>query len=232
MKIIEKFTSFNEFNIHFRNIFDQMLPMNEHLYYILFHPKYFEHQYTTQLIRDYYANGDLDLHQEIVDLCRDGYIRAVHENSGVLLSTGAIEQIDELLKLIMNGDNLVSDPYRTYLFPWTRSKFIEKFYTNIFPSYVREYLSILTESGHILFKKTFTMVTDMPFSDEIQRRLMNDQVSHVLQIDFTQVVSDLNDNVDFYRRCYEGSERRVRELEKVIEQMSERINAQSLTRWY
>ena len=231
MTIIEKFTSFDQFNEHYRSIMNDLLPVDEHIYYLLFQSKQFLPLDVSDVLRDYYRNPSPAEYNIIVQLCRTTYLRSVQQyGEDPIVRTD--EEIDASLGFMMNGDDVHASAYPMYVFPWPRAKFIQKFYGNVFPSAVRDYTQLLSESGHFLFKKTFTMVRDMPFSDQLREQLLTDSMALVRQVDFSQIFSDLQENLEFYREQYLRAQQQVHELQRTIDQMSEQVQTQSLTRWY
>lgn len=231
MSLIEKFTSFDDFNLHFRNIFDHTIKIDEHIYYMLFYSKDMTEYDTVSMLRDYYRNPSPAERELLRSIVRNSYRAKIsaHSSDAFLKSN---QDIDSELALLMNGDDVHGEPYPTYLFPWPRAKFADRFYSQIFPSFTRHYTDALAESGHFTFKKAFTVITDRDFSQDLQDKLMIDPTAALQSINITQTLSDIQSNILFYKNHYEQALLRNQELLEVIDQMSEQINANSLTRWY
>ncbi len=231
MKILEKFASFNEFNEHFRSTFKDMLPMDPYFYYMLFHSKLFEPLDVMDVLRDHYRWPSDEGRDTIAELCRRAHLASISQHHGQQI-TKTDEELDYSLAMMMQNDEPSSTPYPAYVFPWPRAKFIQKFYSNVFPSVARDCTNALTASGHIVFKKSFTIVTDMPFTDQLQQQVINDSLGQVADIDFSRIIHDLLDNMQYYRQQYISAQSTITDLQRTIDQMSEQVQAQSLARWY
>lgn len=235
MSLTEKFTSFEQFEQHFTQMLTQMIKVNRYVYFILVHPEMFPDP--VEMLRGYYNDPSTERIEAIKNEVRSAYFRWVQASSTVEipetdLPTAATVDV-ALESLMIGNNNPASEMIPMYVFPWPRTKFQAKFYDDIFPANVRHYLTVLQNSGHLVFKKTHTIVYHYPFETTVTDHIMEDDAVQLLsKMNVGEVLADLQAAVAFYRGHYEQAVADRKSLEEVIDGLSQQVTNQSLTRWY
>lgn len=231
MTTMEKFETFEDFETHFRANLPQMIKMNEFIFFCLFYSKYFNSGSALDIVRDYYQEPTVYMRNIVKSSVRTAYCSLVNNNSAIAVQTPSNEELDQSIKSLHSPAGTVPE-HAEYVFPYTLTRFKATFYKDLLESYADHYIDILSESGHLIIKKSFVMVVDKPFNDDIKKTLMLDWREDARSLNLNQLIQNLDSRAGFYENLYRKALNENRQLQNVIDSMSQQISNQSLTRWY
>lgn len=229
MTPIEKFETIDQFTQFYRSVHDQLIPVDPFIYYMLHRSNRFGDLNPIDTLREHYAAPSDASMVEIKNLTRTAFLQS--QEIPMPLPT-SIEDIDDNLRLLRVNDPLDFSNHSLYLYPWPSARFTTTFFSELLPSYTRHYCAALTNAGFLRFKKSYTIVVDRPIPADFEAQLFHDDLSLLQQIDFTQVLVDLQDNLQMYRKWYSDLHQDNLALHQVIDTMSQQVTNQTLTRWY
>lgn len=233
MQIIEEFKSLEDFKTFHKAIMNQLIKVDEYIYFALMYSNHYAGGDPLEDIRDAYESNS----EQLINLFRikvsSAYVSFVTGNNFDLAADITEDQIKDGLIGLMHGDTIpVVDNYDTYLFPYSRIKFASEFFDNVAPVSSRNYINLLTENGFISFKKSYTLLWDIPYTENFVSKFNEIDYNGYKNLDINQIIKDLYETINFYKTQCGVLKTENQDLYKVIDQLSQQVTNQTLTRWY
>lgn len=233
MQITEDFKSLEDFKNFHKDIMSKLIKVDEYIYFALMYSNHYAGGDPLEDIRDAYESNS----EELINLFRikvcSAYVSFVTGNNFELAADITEDAIKDGLVGLMHGDTIpVVEVYDTYLFPYSRVKFVSEFFDNIVPVSARNYINLLIDNSFISFKKSYALLWDMPYTDNFASKFKDLDFNSYKNLDVNQIIKDLYETINFYKNECATLKADNENLYKVIDQLSQQVTNQTLTRWY
>lgn len=230
MNLIEEIISFEEVKSFYKTILNKMIKVNEYMYFALMYSNHYISGDPIQDIRDLNENFSSELDHLFKIKVSNSYLNFTGANT---LDANINEEDikNGLISIVHGNDANVTEVYDMYVFPYSRTKFINMF-NNVSPTILNSFINNLEDCGNLIFKKSYIIAWDIPLTEKFTHSVIYECNKDYRSFDYNQIIKELTDTIQFYKDNYKNALKENSDLLKTIDQLSQQVTNHSLTRWY